>query len=606
MAIPRSEAPPRGTTEVARGPRRGTVAIHHAIDAAIKTELLCAKGIWAPRAAIGSAAPNAFGDEPRHLGEDPHQAHEALAACERIAEAGGRAAAFVGLAALVGARRSLIGLVERRRPIVIHAVIAPRGEGVDAAAHGDLHALGDVGVAILVARDAQDAADLVLVAHRAAEDAETPVVVIHDGWPASWACDRIVLPDGPLVRGVLEPAPAPLAPAGEESVLAHRRAAARIPFALSSAMRAFERHAARPIHAVEAFQGAAAEVVLVAAGAVAETAHAVVERMQAASGEPRIGVVQVVTLRPFPGPQLVKAIGRARAVAVIERADEPLRQSNPLAVELKAAFVDALTWAPGYPGVGRIPPIFAACIDPADSEASPIEILAVIDQMLQGEQSARNFRIGRGARALAQLESNRLETDGALSLRWTGDPRPVFEILVDFYGGHLRATPRAPKGEPIHDVILARSPVRAHHGATELDLVVVHAIKPPVAADDLASVSAVREGGVVLVVGEGAPEGIAAHLPNEILAEARARRARIFVTSAPTAVSDRAAALCGAILRAVPPPGLDRAQILADVERALRANRPSSSEAELRSSLDAIARGLEATSELPVTPFARA
>jgi pyruvate-ferredoxin/flavodoxin oxidoreductase len=44
-------------------------------------------------------------------------------------------------------------------------------------------------------------------------------------------------------------------------------------------------------------------------------------------------------------------------VAVIEPLDVALAPAGPLATSLKAAFADAITWAPGFPGVGHLPPI---------------------------------------------------------------------------------------------------------------------------------------------------------------------------------------------------------------------------------------------------------
>jgi hypothetical protein len=51
----------------------------------------------------------------------------------------------------------------------------------------------------------------------------------------------------------------------------------------------------------------------------------------------------------------VKRLARAAAVVVVEPRLHP--HGGLLARELKASFCDALTWMPGYPGVGRVPPI---------------------------------------------------------------------------------------------------------------------------------------------------------------------------------------------------------------------------------------------------------
>jgi pyruvate-ferredoxin/flavodoxin oxidoreductase len=531
-------------------PRRGTPAFAHAIEAAAAAERMCVE----------------------HLSEERNDGARALAACEKVAAGGGRAAAILSLAALVDARRALLGLVERRRPIVIHAVASFPGEDKGVAAHADLHALGDVGVGVVVARDAQDAADLVVIAHRAAEDAETPIVILHDGYPSSFARDRVVLPDAPLVRAALEPAGARAA-ASDSGLAPHRRAAQRVPFALASAMRAFERYSGRKLDAVEGAHVEGADVVLIASGAIAESARALVEDQRSRGGDPHpLGIVQLVALRPFPGPDLVRAIGRARAVAVLERVDTPLCQSNPLALEVKAAFADALTWAPGYPGIGRIPTIFSACIDPSRTEATPGEILAVVENAIQGEHGPRTFRVGEGH--VARAEERRVHPPDARSIRWHGDPALAAHLLADLYGGHVRATPR---GAETWDVTVAPSAVRAHHGASELDAVILTRSDA-----DHEALSALRDGGVAIVAGDAGKLGAA------IQSELRGKHAQVLGVDA-----KHAASLCGAVAKAIPPRGFDRAQILAEAERSFRAGSPSASDSEVRTVLDAFARGFD-------------
>ena len=191
-------------------PRRGTLAIVDAMQAIVATERLCARALWAPDVALTIVVEQAFGETVELLGSDVDGAREAIAACEAVVAKGGRAAAVLSASSLSDARRELGGLADRRRPVVIHVIIAPKGRDATAANYADLHAVTDVGVGVLYARDAQDASDLVVVAHRAAEDAEAPILVVHDGYPASYAHDRVVLPDAPLVRAALEPAPPPL------------------------------------------------------------------------------------------------------------------------------------------------------------------------------------------------------------------------------------------------------------------------------------------------------------------------------------------------------------------------------------------------------------
>ncbi|MFI5302848.1 MAG: hypothetical protein ACHREM_32565, partial [Polyangiales bacterium] len=56
------------------------------------------------------------------------------------------------------------------------------------------------------------------------------------------------------------------------------------------------------------------------------------------------------------------------ALRTFERASG--RTLGALAMEVKAAFADALTWAPDYPGIGRIPVLCDGSVDPTDGEPS--------------------------------------------------------------------------------------------------------------------------------------------------------------------------------------------------------------------------------------------
>ncbi|MEZ4310536.1 MAG: hypothetical protein R3F14_21040 [Polyangiaceae bacterium] len=80
-----------------------------------------------------------------------------------------------------------------------------------------------------------------------------------------------------------------------------------------------------------------------------------VARAMRASGR-KVGVLGVRALRPFFAADVVKAISRAKSAVVIEPLDAPLTPTGPLAACVKGAFFDALTWAPGFPGIGRVPP----------------------------------------------------------------------------------------------------------------------------------------------------------------------------------------------------------------------------------------------------------
>ena len=568
---------------------RGTVAVADALGAIVHTELLCARALWAPKPSTTTRVAHAFDEDVDWLGEDVEDAVRALAACEKAAASGARVAAILSSASLAGARPALRRLVEERRSVVVHVLVTPRGMPASATGYADVQAVIDLGVGVLVARDAQDASDFVIVAHRAAEDAEAPILVIHDGYPASYAHDRVVLPDAPLVRAALEAAPPALVSSSDVVLPAHRRAAGRIPFALSSAMRAFERLSGRKLDAIDAQHTGNAEIALVCSGSIAETARAVVEHARGDDSHVPIGLVQVLTLRPFPGPQIVKALSRVRAIAVIDRIDDALAQSNPLATEVKAAFADALTWTPGYPGIGRIPHIFAGSVDPSENEATPGDLFAIIDNLLLGEHGNRVFHVG-GAHphggALTTADDRVVHSKDAFAVRTRGAPGLLVHLLADLYDAHVRATPRpahpGDEGES-YDLTVSPSPVRAHHGASALDVIVLSS-KP--GEGDRAAIELLREGGAAVLLGVTREQ-----LPAAVRSALSARAVR---TLSLPAGGHPESLLLGAILRLRPRPGLDRNALLADAERSLRTAAPPLADSDVRAGLDAFARALEA------------
>ena len=63
----------------------------------------------------------------------------------------------------------------------------------------------------------------------------------------------------------------------------------------------------------------------------------------------KVGLLHITCFRPFPSADIVRALRHVKAIAVIERLDIPMMQSNPQLCEIKAAFADAMAGTPGYP-----------------------------------------------------------------------------------------------------------------------------------------------------------------------------------------------------------------------------------------------------------------
>jgi pyruvate ferredoxin oxidoreductase alpha subunit len=310
---------------------------------------------------------------------------------------GQRVALVAHAADLATARNELAAVAARRLGLVVHAIAEPARDGASPSITGlaPALALDDLFWGMLLGAGVSDAIDLALIARRAAEDSGCPFFVVHEAShahdiepiasPSRELCEAFVGPVHGRGRRASEPADASAPISGD------RAFAERVPFALGSAMRELEALTGRHHDVIERAPALDAPVGLVGAGALGDSLIADVERLRASGDD--VVAVRVVAWRPFPAPRLVRALGRALAVTVLERVDQPLASSAPLATQLKAAFSDALTWAPDYPGIGRIPRIVSGLVAPG-REVDSTDLDAIVHNVLADERGKRTFVLG--------------------------------------------------------------------------------------------------------------------------------------------------------------------------------------------------------------------
>ena len=111
----------------------------------------------------------------------------------------------------------------------------------------------------------------------------------------------------------------------------------------------------------------------------------------------KVGTLHVTSFRPFPGPEIVEALKSVKAIAVFERMDNPTAQSNPLTAEIKSAFADALSGAPGYPKIDRLPVSFPVPRVWAAATSARVTSVAVVNHM-SAKKEQRFFVLGYSAR----------------------------------------------------------------------------------------------------------------------------------------------------------------------------------------------------------------
>jgi pyruvate ferredoxin oxidoreductase alpha subunit len=473
---------------------------------------------------------NAFGD--RVVVE---QGTDVAALAKRAAQAaaeGERVALVARAADLAAARAELARIAMRGLGIVAHAIAEPGGPGVPSCESGIAPALtlGDLPWGILLAASVGDGLDLSLVARRAAEDSGCPFVVVHERSHAHHA-EPVVAPSRELLEALLGgPRPAGYPPPGPTD----RAFAERAPFALASAMRELEALTGRRHDVLERVPAADTSIALVGVGALGDSMLADVERQRAAGHD--VGAVRVVAWRPFPGARIVKALHRALAITVLENADRPLAANGPLSVQLKAAFADALTWAPDYPGVGRIPRIASGIVS-ARRELDASDVDAMVHNMLADERGRRTFTIGGDPAAALDGPAVPRTRGSAFALRGIAPRRDVAVaagelcavVLASAFGLRTRVAVRAladdEGGGFAFDLVAARERPRGVHAP--------HALRALVVSDTATlergnALSRLAPGGLVGVpTRQRAADAVWAEVPPWIKAVAFDRSARV-------------------------------------------------------------------------------
>src|SRR4029077_727330 len=84
-----------------------------------------------------------------------------------------------------------------------------------------------------------------------------------------------------------------------------------------------------------------ADYLIVGMGSMLVTAEAVADYLRE-TRKIKVGVVNVMMYRPFPGDLLTNILRGRKGVAVLERVDQPLAEDRPLVREVRAALGRAM------------------------------------------------------------------------------------------------------------------------------------------------------------------------------------------------------------------------------------------------------------------------
>ena len=123
-----------------------------------------------------------------------------------------------------------------------------------------------------------------------------------------------------------------------------------------------------------------AEYAIVGSGCMMETAEAAVDWIREHRGI-KVGLLHITCFRPFPSEEIVRALRHLKAIAVIERLDIPMMQSNPQLCEIKAAFADAMAETPGYPPITHMPRFCGGSAGLGSRDVRAGDFIAIVENM---------------------------------------------------------------------------------------------------------------------------------------------------------------------------------------------------------------------------------
>jgi pyruvate-ferredoxin/flavodoxin oxidoreductase len=568
---------------------------------------------------------------------EPESEHSSASAAEGFALAGGRVTNFTSGQGLVLMKEVLFAISGKRLPVVFN--VGARSLTSQAlnihCGHDDVMAVADTGWGMLFARNAQEAADLCLIARRAAEASHTPFFNVQDGFLTTHTQQSVRLPEPELMKEFLG-APTnrlvnlfdphnPLQSGVVQNQDAYMKGKVAQRFfydhaaqAVEEAMEAFAARTGRHYRPVDTYRMEGAEFAIVALGSMAETATATIDHLR--SRGLRCGVVHPTCFRPFPAHALVESLAGCRAVAVVERMDNPLAQSNPLALELKSALADAVGGNPELPRLHRLPEVYGGVAGLGGRDVRPGDFVAVVRHMAEGGR--RTFVLGiphplaidrspdpdPGPDQAFCMRGHSIGGYGAVTTN-----KAIARVLAEIFGLCVQAYPiygSEKKGLPTTYYLTAsREPIRTHCELAHVDFVPV---STPSAFSSGNPLSGLRPGGTVFLQStKNSAESVWREIPPSARQAIRRHRLRVLYLDAAAIaaqVSSRkdlqvrmqGIVLLGVFLRVLPAAlaagGTNLFERLAPVVRKLVGER---GEAVLQENLTCIRRGYEEVREIP-------
>jgi pyruvate-ferredoxin/flavodoxin oxidoreductase len=361
---------------------------------------------------------------------EPEGEHAAAAVTAGMSMTGLRASNFSSAQGIAYMHESLYAAVGKRLPYVLNVgcrAMTKSSLNVHCG-HDDYHCIDDTGFIQMMARNAQEAADLNLIGRRMAELSLTPAAIAQDGFLTTHLIEPLNVPERELISEYLGrpddiiecPTPAQKMLYGEtrrrvpelwdvdnpvlagpvenqdsymQSVVAQR------PYFFDHIRelgeRAMEEYYAltgRRYRRVSGYRVEDADYIILGQGSMVVQAEAVADYLRA-KRKLKVGVVNMTMYRPFPGDLLGSILKGKKGVAVLERTDQPLAEDLPLIREIRTALNKCTENAcvekgekpyPDYDSFkkGDMPRLYSACYGLGSRDLQPEALVAAVENML--------------------------------------------------------------------------------------------------------------------------------------------------------------------------------------------------------------------------------
>ena len=362
---------------------------------------------------------------------EPEGEHAAAAVTAGMSMTGLRASNFSSAQGIAYMHESLYAAVGKRLPYVLNIgcrAITKASLNVHCG-HDDYHCIDDTGFIQLMAKNAQEAADLNLIGRRIAELALTPAAIGQDGFLTTHLIEPLNVPERELIEEYLGrpediiecPTPAQRMLYGEtrrrvpelwdvdnpvlagpvqnqdsymQSVVAQRPYFFdHIAELTQQAMDEYYALTGRRYQRVSSYLADDADYIILGQGSMVVQAEAVADYLRE-KRKLKVGVVNMTQYRPFPGEVLGKILKGKKGVAVLERTDQPLAEDLPLIREIRTALNKCIENGivgkgekkpyQGYASykAGDMPRLYSGCYGLGSRDMQPEALVAAIENML--------------------------------------------------------------------------------------------------------------------------------------------------------------------------------------------------------------------------------